>query len=237
MTKNYWRFLVAVTLLTCAPALRVHAMELLADPGFEDPNPIGSDPWRLTFFTPATVITDAMTMPNNGLEHASLTKDHALPNADPQIDSTSFAGFGGAAKIDDFTGLELQLSVEYKVFENSIADPAGTPGTFVRMFLAYFDSDGFLGFGSFANADVFEAGTNTDYVNHSFTDTVPDFGTPVTAVGYNLAVLGQFEGSGIATVFFDDASLTVVPEPTSAGLAVVALASLAILRRKRLRSS
>jgi hypothetical protein len=215
----------------CAPQLS--AMELLSDPGFEDPNPIGSDPWRLVFFTPAPVVTDAMLMPNNGLEHASVQKDQSLPNADPQIASAVFAGFGPAAGIDDFRGLELDLSVEYKVVENTIVDSNGIPGTFVRMFLAFFGDSGFLGFGSFADADVFESGINADYVHHSFQDIVPSFNEPVRSVDFNLAVLGQVGATGTATVFFDDASLTIVPEPSAVGLCSLAFLGMIMLRRAK----
>lgn len=231
--------LLAIAISMGLTATTSTAIELLADPGFEDTRPLlpedpdNSDPWRRTFFTLSPMATDAMVMPNNGLEHASLTKDHGIAGVDPQIDTSAFAGFGGAANVTDFTGLDLEVSVQYKVVENTVLDSAGAePGTFIRMFLSYFGDAGFLGFGSFANADVFEAGTNDDYLTHSFLDTVPDFGSPVTSVAYNLAVLGQFGGSGAATVFFDDASLSIIPEPASISMFALALASLIALRRR-----
>ena len=223
--------------LFVVPAPAALFVELLADPGFEDPRPLQpedpntSDPWRKTFFTANPAITDDTTMPNNGLEHATLTKDHANPGADPQIDTAVFAGFGGAPPV--LEGSTLQVSVEYKVVANTVVGPdPNDGGTFVRMFLSYFGSSGFLGFGDFTNADVFEVSTNPDYVNHSFTEVVPVFGQPVTVIAYNLAVLGQFGGSGAATVYFDDASLMVIPEPATISLSGLGL-SMLLLRRRR----
>jgi hypothetical protein len=186
------------------------------------------------FFTTAPVSTNATVMPASGLEHASVTKNHALPNADPQIGSSAFAGFGAAASISDFRGMPLDLSVNYKVNENTITS-GGTPGTFVRMFMAFYGTGGFLGFGSFANADVFVESTNDSYQTLAFSDVVPSFGSPVTSMELNLSVLGQAGGTGSATVFFDNASLSIVPEPASAALASVGLAWLVNLKRRARR--
>ncbi len=231
---------VALGLLV-TPAAAVPFVELLADPGFEDTRPLEpedpntSDPWRKTFFTANPAITNDLTMPNNGLEHATLTKDHANPGADPQIDTAAFAGFGGAPSA--FEGKTIQLSVDYKVTANTVLGNPGDPntaGTFVRMFVSYFGAGGFLGFGDFTNADVFETGTNPDYVNHSFTEVVPTFGQPVTVIAYNLGVLGQFGGTGAATVSFDDASLMVIPEPASTALLGIGISTLLVQRRRSL---
>jgi hypothetical protein len=224
------RLLLALAALI-VPAWTARAAEFLPDPGFEDTRPLlpedaNSDPWRRTFFTLSPMSTDATVMPLSGVQHASLTKDHAIAGNDPVIDTTVFAGFGGALDITDFRGKELSVSVNYKVAENTVMDSSGTaPGTFIRMYLYFYGPNGGLGFGSFANADVFEAGTTDGYVTHSFTDIVPTFADPVTSISYNLAVLGQGGGSGKATVYFDDASLTAVPEPqtcfTLAGAAAI----------------
>jgi hypothetical protein len=232
-----WAAPLVAAVAACCCSSSAQAIELLSDPGFENTSPMGTDPWRLVFFTPAPVSTNATDMPASGLEHASVTKNQALPNLDPQIASAVFAGFGPAATIADFRGKTLDLSVDYKVASNTVVGPApgGEPGTFVRMFLAYFGSSGFLGFGSFTSADVFEAGTTANYVTHSFSDTVPNFGSPVTSVDLNLAVLGQGGGTGIATVYFDNASLSIVPEPSSAALAIVGLIGAARVRRRAAR--
>lgn len=226
-------------LAACLVATPASAMELLPDPGFEDTRPLlpegpDSDPWRLTFFTPAPVSTSETTMPADGLEHASVTKNQALPNADPQLDTAVFAGFGPAESITDFTGEKLRLGIDYKFIENNITSTEGDPGSFLRMFVSYFGASGFLGFGSFDNADVFVAGVNDDYLRHSFIDTVPDFGTPVTIVSFNVANLGQSGGTGTSTVFLDNASLTVVPEPTTT-LLLGSLLGLTVMGGRRTR--
>lgn len=228
-----------ICMMNCILATPASAQELLTDPGFEDPRPLEpedpntSDPWRRTYFSLKPMVTNATVMPNSGLEHASITQDHSIAG-ETNIDTAVFAGFGAASSISDFAGKQLQLSVEYKVVENSIegSDP-NAPGTFVRMYLAYFGSSGFLGFGSFASADVFVTGTNADYVIHSFVDTVPVFSEAVTVIGYNLAVPGQFGGTGTATVYFDDASLMVVPEPATASLLGMGLSAILLRRRRR----
>jgi hypothetical protein len=225
---------LSAALLAALLSGRAAAAELLADPGFENTSPMGTDPWRLVFFTPAPVSTNATVSPAAGLEHASVTKDHSLPNLDPQIASAVFAGFGGAASISDFRGLSLDLSVQYKVNENTVVS-GGTPGTFVRMFLSYFGSSGFLGFGSFASSDVFVESTNATYETLAFSDVVPNFGAPVTSVDLNLAVLGQGGGTGAATVFFDNASMQLVPEPSTSALAALVAAVAGACRRSRQR--
>jgi hypothetical protein len=226
----------ALGLLLLSPRgdLRAAPVQLLADPGFENPSPLGTDPWRVVYFTTAPAATNATTMPASGVEHASVTKDHALPFVETQIASAVFAGFGPAATITDFRGKSLDLSVDYKVNANTIAS-GGTPGTYIRMFVTFFGTSGFLGFGSFTSSDVFEAGANASYQTLAFSDVVPAFASPVTSVDLNIAVLGQGGGTGSATVFFDNASLItdIVPEPTSATLASLGLAWLV---RRSLRS-
>lgn len=224
--------------LSLSPVAAVRAAELLPDAGFEDLRPLlpedaNSDPWRRTFFTVSPMSTDATIMPASGAQHASLTKDHSIPGNDPVIDTSVFAGFGGALDVTDFRGKTLNVSVKYKVAENTILDASGTtPGTFIRMYLYFYGPNGGLGFGSFDSADVFEAGTTDGYVTHSFLDVVPNFADPVTIVSYNLGVLGQGGGSGKATVYFDDASLSVVPEPACGLLFAVAAAFAAASRRR-----
>jgi hypothetical protein len=213
------------------------SFELLADPGFEDPRPLGTDPWRRVFFTLSPMATDARVMPRTGLEHALITKSTAIPGADPQIASSAFAGFGAASGISDFRGAELDVVSYHKVVENTLLDANNEPGVFVRTFLAYFGPSGFLGFGSFAQADVFEGGTNADYVRHAFRDTVPNFSQPVTSIDYNLSVLAPFGSTGSATVFFDDASLNFIPEPCALALLSMGVGFVAACRFRRSKLS
>jgi hypothetical protein len=213
------------------------ADQLLADPGFEDPRPLLpedsllSDPWRQTFFTLAPTATNAIVMPKSGLQHALLTADASIAGI-TQIDTSAFAGFGPAAGIADFRGRELGVAVDYKFAENTIMGAAGDPGTWVRILLAYFGSSNFLGFGT--TTDIFHSDTQSDYLHHSYVDTVPNFGMPVTSISFNLSVLGRGQGStGRATVYFDDASLIVVPEPTTLALLGLAVCPLVFTRRRR----
>jgi len=237
MSLLLWAALAALIGVTCSSGATARAQELLADPGFEDPGPLAFNtvPWRLTFFYPATTppqSVNATIMPASGVEHAEITHDQAFVNFGPQIDTTVFAGFGGASSISDFRGLKLISSVSYKVPANNVVVGNDT-GTTIRMNLAFFGSSGFLGFGDFTNSNVFESGTTADYKLHSFMETVPNFSEPVTVVGFNLSVLGlDGTGAGKATVYFDNASLTVVPEPATAGLLAMGVMSLYVRRRR-----
>jgi hypothetical protein len=233
MSCTVWRIF---TLLVAGLSLTAsaHAAEMLPDPGFEDTRPLLpedptlSDPWRRTFFTVNPMSTDATVMPASGVQHASLTRDMANPGAEPVIDTTIFAGFGGAAGITDFRGKTLDFTVKYKVAENTVLDSTGeVPGSFLRTYLYYYEAGTF---GTFT--DVWVGGTTDGYVTLSYNDVVPNAASPITTIGYNLAVLGQGGGTGRVTVYFDDASLIVVPEPVTL-LMAAAFAPTALLRRRR----
>jgi len=214
------------------------ATELLSDPGFEHvneiehPDDVGVDPelaspWDWVLVEDPMPTLNATTDPLSGAEHAEMILDTSLlPTVfGPGIRSSAFAGEGASAGVTDFIGLDLTLTMNYKVTvfnmvsPNPIDEPAGV---FLRMYVDYFsDIHGFLGFGGFSEvlADVFIEGANANYVNYTYDLVVPDFGTPVTSVGYTLAVvqpetelLGPMTGN--ATIIIDDVSLDAdVPIP------------------------
>jgi len=223
---------IAFCLFVAPASAALPTGELLADPGFEDPLPLGTDPWRKVFFTLNPAATDATVMPNNGVEHAELTRDQtANPGAvEPIIESFIFPGVSGAPSA--LEGLRLNASVDYKVAANTAFDSGGTiPGTFVRMYTTYYGASGFLGFGTFT--DIFEAGTNASYLNMASTEVVPTLSEAITSASISLSILGQFGGIGSSTVYFDDASMKLVPEPAAISMLGLGLTTLLLHRKRR----
>jgi hypothetical protein len=76
--------------------------------------------------------------------------------------------------------------------------------------------------------DVFNIGS--DYTQFTHIGVAPA-GTTGLVATYAISTFGA--GQGDTTVYIDDFSLTIVPEPATVGMAGVSLAGLAFIRRRR----
>ena len=97
------------------------------------------------------------------------------------------------------------------------------------MYLAYYNGSSFLGFENPPAAYPLYSSPTADYVHHFYRATVPNFSSPVDGIVFTLSAVDY---SGSATVYFDDASLNLVPEPNSGLLFSIALGLVAFRRGK-----
>jgi hypothetical protein len=203
---------LCATLATSNPTV---AQNLLANPGFEDPITSDGAPfvgfWE-GFQGGGAVSARDTTMPRNGAGHLSLIIDNA---------NNTFAGafqdVEGLApgQLMDFSAWHKTTSVPYNLVSEmriewrkvgQAAEVSRTPNLLPVPTLDY---------SKVSLVAPVPAGADTArvvYAIQSFTNgTLPDVGT----------------------VFVDDVSLTVVPEPATIGLWGLALTSLAVARRRR----
>jgi hypothetical protein len=199
------------------------AQEFLVDPGFEDTQGLGAAgaPWREPLFADPVPDVNATVDPRNGLEHAIISYDSNQSGAfGPTIGSSAYVGFGPAENITDFTGMTFTVEMHYKVVANNMVspNPANAPSILIRNYVSFYsDQFGFLGYGGFAPdfpADVYVEGTNSEYQTNSYQIQVPNFGTAVTSIEYTLGLVAPLTDdfrvmTGTATVYFDDASLSI----------------------------
>lgn len=223
--------LLLAACLGAAPAAQ--AIELLVDPGFELPAEVDEAGgfWTWVFGNEPMPTVNATADPLTGAEHAELRLDTSqlFTTFGPTIRHSASVGFGALAdlpEVTDLTGRTLTVSNNYKVTALAMNSPDAelAPSVLVRNYLAYYsDTFGFLGFGGIDEVsgfagDLYPEGVNDSYQGTTYNVTVPDFGTPVTAVDWTIGLIAPTTDSGqmtgTATVLFDDASLElVIPLP------------------------
>ncbi len=210
--------LKTITVFASAVALSATASaNLLENSGFEDPVVADGAPfvgeWEGFAGGGAAGSGNSTINPLSGAQHLAANID-ASPNS-----------FAGAFQDED----NLNAG-DIATFSIWALDALGDTGSGVEMRMEFRDSVSDTEIGrtiNFVPGDTLPALTNNNYTLLSISETIPAGADTIRAV----VAIQSFGGPATQSIFFDDASLTVVPEPAS--LAMAGLGALALMRRRK----
>lgn len=202
--------LMTAIVVVASPAM---AQNLFKNPGFEDPitsdGPPFDDNWEGFSGGGTATSGNSSAEPRTGAMHLALTIDNSNNNfagafQDVAVSPGQLVTFGGWNKT---ISSPLDLGAEFRIeWRSASAEVSRTPNSIPTI--------------------------TSDYTPFSLTATVPA-GAIVGRFVYAIQTFGP-EPTNTGTVYVDDMSVTVVPEPASAGLiGAGALGLLALARRKR----
>jgi hypothetical protein len=212
------RLILGVLIALCAALVttnRTAAQNLLANPGFEDPITSDGAPfvgfWE-GFAGPSAVASRATIMPRNGAGHLSLLIDNA---------NNSFAG-----AFQDVEGLVPGQLMNFSVWHKT----TGVPYNLVSEMRIEWRKVGQAA--EISRTPNLLPVPTLDYSPVSLAAPVPA-GADTARVVYAIQSFTNGTLPDVGTVFVDDVSLRIVPEPSTIGLWGIAFISLTVTRRRR----
>jgi hypothetical protein len=212
LTRSYFTLLAAVAVVALA-ASSAAAQNLLDNPGFEDPVTNNGAPfddnWEAFTGGGTTTSNNSNLQPRSGAQHLLLqilasNNNFAGAFQDVTVAAGQSLTFSGWNKA---VALPLGLGAEHRIEWRSASAEVGRTGNIVPAL-------------------------TTDYTQFSMTAVAPA-GAIIGRVVYAVQTFGPEPGD-TGTVYLDDMSATVIPEPASAALVATCALGLFSARRRRL---